>query len=664
MKDDILAVKFEKLYNLVDRYNDEYYNLETPTISDANFDQLLLELNNLEKLYPEYKRKSSPTNTVGGFVDKRFKKTKHSVPMLSLDNIFSCEDFYEFDKKISAQTNKKYSYVCELKIDGLAIAITYDDTINSAITRGDGIVGEDVTHNVITIKQLPSKVSGHLEVRGEIYIDKKEFERINQVSEKTFANPRNLASGTLRQLDSQISEKRKLNLFAYGLVNPEQYNLKSYYDAMMFIKDYGFKINEKMKLCQGPDEVVEYIKEIEKIRNDLAYEIDGIVIKVNELDVQKDLGFTSKFPKWAIAYKFKSSEATTILEDIFLTVGRTGRITPNAKLMPVNLMGSIISRATLHNFDYIKEKDIRINDEVVIIKAGDIIPRVERVNFEARVDQTSFIMPTVCPICNYSLDFEEKDAFCLNTNCEGRILESLYHFVSRDAMNIEGFGPKLIERLYYLGRIKNIIDILMINKETFTLEDGTYIEGIKDKTIENILFSIQNSKHRELPNILFSFGILSVGLGAAKIISKKYESLENIINSKACDIEQLDGIGPVIAKNLEDYFENPINVEIAYKIIELGFNARFDQTVIQESIYLNKTVVITGSFEEYKRNNIKEHFEKLGAKLTNSVSSSTDYLVVGQKAGSKLVSAIKLDVEIIDEEKLSLIMKGQIWKKF
>jgi DNA ligase (NAD+) len=408
-----------RIIELIDElklHNHRYYEKNEPTISDYEFDQLLLELKKLELENPDLIKNDSPTQVVGGSVDNRFKKTPHKVPMLSLDNIFSYNEFTDFHTKIKQQITQDFSYVCELKIDGLAISLAYDNKLINAVTRGDGLIGEDVTHNVTSISELPLNVKEQIQVRGEIYIDKKEFDRINKISTKQYANPRNLAAGTLRQLVINDPNERKLSLFAYGLVEPEKYGITTYYQAMKFIEEFGFKINEKLKVCKDDFEVIEYIKTIEEIREQLDYEIDGVVIKVNEFDVQKQLGFTAKFPKWAIAYKFKSSEATTLLEDIFLTVGRTGKITPNAALRPVNLMGSTISRATLHNLDYIQEKDIRVNDEVVIIKAGDIIPRVERVNYEARVDQELFIMPKICPACNQNLSFQEKDAFCLNPN--------------------------------------------------------------------------------------------------------------------------------------------------------------------------------------------------------------------------------------------------------
>jgi DNA ligase (NAD+) len=651
-----------RIIELIDElklHNHRYYEKNEPTISDYEFDQLLLELKKLELENPDLIKNDSPTQVVGGSVDNRFKKTPHKVPMLSLDNIFSYNEFTDFHTKIKQQITQDFSYVCELKIDGLAISLAYDNKLINAVTRGDGLIGEDVTHNVTSISELPLNVKEQIQVRGEIYIDKKEFDRINKISTKQYANPRNLAAGTLRQLVINDPNERKLSLFAYGLVEPEKYGITTYYEAMKFIEEFGFKINEKLKVCKDDFEVIEYIKTIEEIREQLDYEIDGVVIKVNEFDVQKQLGFTAKFPKWAIAYKFKSSEATTLLEDIFLTVGRTGKITPNAALRPVNLMGSTISRATLHNLDYIQEKDIRVNDEVVIIKAGDIIPRVERVNYEARVDQELFIMPKICPACNQDLSFQEKDAFCLNPNCVGKMLESLYHFVSRDALNVDGLGPKLIEKLYSLGKIEDIYSLVSLDENSFKDEDGNFFEGIKEKTVENIMFSINESKKRPFEHILFGLGISNVGLGVAKLLCREYNNIENIINASVTDIVKIEGIGPVIAQSIYDYFNDEKNIELVYNLQKSGFTFEKENFIIQDSIFTDKIMVVTGTFTNYKRNEIKEFFEKIGAKVTGSVTKKTDYLIAGEKAGSKLSKASELGITVIEEDELNNIIEGK-----
>jgi DNA ligase (NAD+) len=652
--------RINELINELKSHNQLYYDKDEPVITDYEYDQLLLELKKLEFENPSLIKKDSPTQTVGGGIDNRFKKTPHKVPMLSLDNIFSYEEFTDFHNKIKQQTNKDFSYVCELKIDGLAISLTYDNTLTSAVTRGDGQVGEDVTHNVASIYELPVSTELPIQVRGEIYIDKTEFHRINETSVKQYANPRNLAAGSLRQLVINDPNERKLSLFAYGLVEPERYGINTYEKAMKFIKGFGFKINEKLKVCKNDLDVIEYIKSIEQIRDQLDYEIDGVVIKINEFDVQKELGFTAKFPKWAVAYKFKSSEATTLLEDIFLTVGRTGKITPNAALKPVNLMGSTISRATLHNLDYIKEKDIRINDEVVIIKAGDIIPRVERVNYEARVDQMKYIMPKNCPSCDQSLSFDEKDAFCLNPNCVGKVLEGLYHFVSRDALNVDGLGPKLIEKLYVMGKISDIYTLVSIDEDSFKDNDGNYLEGIKDKTVENIISSINESKKRPFEHVLFGLGILNVGLGVAKLLCREYNDIEKMRNASVQDIVKIEGIGPVIAQSVFDYLNDEKNISLIDNLRNSGFTLESEQFETLDSPYTDKIMVITGTFDDYKRNEIKTYFEKLGAKVTGSVTTKTDYLIAGEKAGSKLAKAQELSITIIDQTELNQILEGKI----
>ncbi len=653
-----MNTRIEELYQLIQKYNVAYYDKNESLISDYEYDVLLQELIKLEEQYPEFAKSDSPTKMISANVDNRFKKETHAHPMLSLDNVFSSEEFLEFDNRIKRDLNgADYSYVCELKIDGLAMSLTYNEVLTKAVTRGDGQVGENVLHNVETIKSLPKKVEHNdFEVRGEVFIDKNEFIRINNVETKTFANPRNLAAGTIRQLDANITKNRKLDMFVYGLVDPKKYNIDDYYTSMNYLNTLGFKTNEHMQLCNDANDVISYIEKITELREELEYEIDGIVIKVNEFTHQETLGFTSKFPKWAIAYKFKSSTAKTILNDIFLTVGRTGKITPNAELEPVYLMGSTISRATLHNLNYIKEKDIRIGDEVVIIKAGDVIPRVEEVNMKCRDIQEIYKIDNHCPVCSGELTLVDADHYCLNERCAGRQFENLAHFVSRNALNIDGLGKKIIEKLIQLGLINNYVDIYKL-----TYDDLIQIDGFKEKSVTNTLNSIEQSKNVEVANFIFGLGIKHVGLANAKLIVKQVDSFEELFNLTLDQLNAIDGIGDVIAKSYVEYFNDEININNILEVIKLGMKLEVKNVTINDNNkFSGKKIVITGSFDNFKRNDIKQRLELVGAKVIGSVSSSTDYLFTGQKAGSKLTKANELNITIVDETEIEQFMNGDL----
>lgn len=655
LKGELMKKKINELYHLLRMSNEAYYMNQAPFISDYEFDIKLKELEKLEREYPEYVQENSPTKQVGGRADERFNKVQHKTPMLSLDNVFSAADFYEFDEKVRKELgNSEYTYVCELKIDGLAMSLTYNNQLMQALTRGDGQVGENVTHNVRTIKSLPKQleVDDTFEVRGEVYIEKEEFANIVKREEKDYANPRNLAAGTIRQLDAKLTQNRKLDMFAYGLVNPQKYGHVKYSESMSYLKELGFHINEEMTICQNADEVVKYIEKITDIRHDFGYEIDGIVIKVNEYENQRILGFTAKYPKWAIAYKFKSEEAVTKLEDIFLTVGRTGKVTPNAKLTPVELMGSTIARATLHNLAYIKQKDIRIGDEVVLIKAGDIIPRIERV--ETSLGEP-FVMDLHCPKCSSELVQIENDHYCQNEMCPARQLEKLIHFTSKGAMNIDGLGEKLVARFIDENLIASFSDIYQLTDEKLT-----GLEGFKEKSINNLLQSIENSKQTELANFIYSLGIKNVGLEVAKVITKLYPTLEQIQVLTVSELISIDGIGEVIAQSVVDYFNNEINVMEINKLIEFGIKFNEISAVeTEENELTGKVIVITGSFSVYKRSEIKKRLEQMGAKVTGSISKNTDILFAGAKAGSKLTKATELNIEIWDEEKINNLLGAE-----
>lgn len=643
----------EEINKLLFSYADSYYNLDTSIVSDAEFDSLLNELKSLEKENPHLVSDTSYTLQVGVKVNNRFTKVQHSARMYSLDNAFSYEDLVEFDNKIKKEV-ANVTYVCELKIDGLAINIEYGENNFIAITRGDGVTGEDVTHNVETIKTLPKNIK-NMQVRGEIFISKEEFNKINNSGEKKFANPRNLASGTMRQLDNKITSERNLDMFAYGLSNYGEYDLDTYYDAMMFLKDSGFKINEQIKLCNNIKEVYNYIVEITAKRDSLEYEIDGIVIKVNEYSAHDELGYTAKFPKWAIAYKFPSGVVTTKLNDIILTVGRTGKITPNAYLEPVELMGSVIAKATLHNHVYINDKDIRVGDYVEIIKAGDIIPRVEKVDITKRSEEIEkFNFPSVCPVCHSVLEVVENDHYCLNTSCAGRNLETLTYFASRDCMNIDGLGEAIIEKLIEHGFVKTYIDFYNITEEQLLT-----IEGFAELSAKNLVTAISNSLNNNVANFIASLGIKNLGLVSARAILKTYPnfSLWNTLSIE--DFTKVDKVGEVIASEVFNYLNVEQNIIDITKVISLGLDPTIELIKVDESnLYFKKTIVITGTFEKYKRNDIKKVLETLGAVVTNSVSKKTDYLFTGSDAGSKLTKALDIGVTIVNEEQVNDIMEA------
>ena len=641
--------RMEELYELINRYNYEYYQENQSSISDYEFDQLLRELKDIEEKYPEYKRENSPTNTVGGFVDNRFKKENINPPMISLDNVFNEEELREFDQRIKDNVDGKYSYVCELKIDGLAISIDYDNHITRALTRGDGLVGENVTHNILTINDLPKNINENLTVRGEVYISKENFLKVNRSSDKQYKNPRNLASGTIRQLDGSVAKSRGLDVFCYGLVDAKDHGFDTYYDAMMYLKSLGFRINEELEVCNTIDEVIDYINRITKKRESLDYEIDGIVIKVNELDLQEELGNTAKYPRWATAYKFKSSAATTKLTDILLTVGRSGKITPNAILEPVYLMGSVISKATLHNMNYIIEKDIRVGDMVEIIKAGDVIPRVEKVDTKFRDNQQPYIISDECPVCHTKLIKVDADHYCPNKECPARHEEGLIHFISRDAMNIDGLGEKTIIKLIEMGKVKKYIDIYKLTKK-----DLYELEGFQTKSVNNALTSISNSLNQEPYNFLFAIGIKHVGLETAKAILKDAKSLKNLLTYNYDNLIAIPSVGEVIAKSIIEYFDNQEHVDDYNLMIdEFGLNQSIKDVKVDTNNYFNdKTVVITGTLNNYKRSELKNILETKGAKVTGSVSAKTDILVCGEAPGSKLDKAKELGIEIINEEEL------------
>ena len=649
--------RVEELTKILNDANYDYYVNDNPKITDQEFDKYLRELEEIEKKYPELKQENSPTNRVGGEVIDTFKKVTHSIPMLSLSDVFTEDELISFDERIKKEKISP-KYVCELKIDGLSVSLHYEDgKLVRAATRGDGVVGEDITHNVKTIKTIPLTLSEKvsIEVRGEIFMNKETLKKINEERKKEgkplLANCRNAAAGSIRQLDSKIAAKRKLDCFIYHLPNPLDYNIHTHMEALEYMKSLGFKTNPNNRLVNNIDEVLDFITEKGKIREDLPYDIDGIVIKVNSVDEQQTLGYTAKYPKWATAYKFPAEEVLTKLKDIIFTVGRTGQITPNAVLEPAIVAGSTVSRATLHNEDNVIEKDLKIGDIVSIRKAGDVIPEVIEAKKERRTGkEKDFQMISNCPMCGTKLTKIEGqvDYYCLNKDCPARKVENLIHFASRDAMNIEGLGDRIIEDFYNFGYIKTIPDIYNLKKEKEELER---LEGFGTKSIDNMLKAIENSKNNPLEKLLFALGIKNVGSKTAKILALHYQTMDNLQQATLEELTNIKDIGAIIAESVVSYLQE--NEELIKKLKELGLNMTTDLKKSEEdTIFTNKTVVVTGSLDNYSREEIKDLIEKMGGVATSSVSKKTDLVIVGKDPGSKYDKAKELDIEIWNEGEL------------
>lgn len=647
-----------ELVGILNKANHEYYILDNPTLTDREYDRYMQELIMLEKRYPEYKLETTPTERVGSLVLSKFDKITHELPMLSLGNVFNYDEIKLFDERIKKEVSNP-TYVCELKIDGLAVSLKYENgNLVRGATRGDGVIGEDITNNVMTIKSVPLVLNEKvdIEVRGEIYMSKSSFEKLNEERKETgeslFANPRNAAAGSVRNLDSKVTEKRDLDCFIYHLPNPLDYSIKSHHDCLEYMKKLGFNVNETYKKCCNIDEVIEFIKEYTEKRSRLSYEIDGIVIKVDNIDYQNILGYTVKVPKWATAYKFPAEEVETRLIDILFTVGRTGKITPNAILEPVRVAGSTISKATLHNEDNVINKDIRIKDKVIIRKAGDVIPEVVRSIAEKREgNEIPFAMAKECPICGSKLIRKEEEAahYCLNTECPARKIENIIHFASRDAMNIEGLGESIIENIYNEGFVKDITDIYNLKQYE---EELSLLEGFGPKMLDNLYNSINNSKNNSLEKLLFALGIRQVGAKTAKILARKYKTLDNLINATTEELLEINDIGEIIAKSIYEYFKDEENIKTINKLKELGLNTKYldNKNIEEDEFFQNKTFVLTGTLYQITRDKASNLIEDLGGKTSNSVSKKTDYIILGENAGSKYEKAIKLNIPIINEE--------------
>lgn len=649
--------RVEELTNILNDANYKYYVLDEPTITDQEYDKYLRELEELEQKYKEFARDDSPTKRVGGEVLDSFKKVTHKIPMMSLSDVFSESEVVNFDERIKKEGIRP-QYVCELKIDGLSVSLLYEHgKLVRAATRGDGVVGEDITHNVKTIKSVPLTLNEDIdiEVRGEIYMSKKSLEKVNleriKNGEKPLQNARNGAAGSIRQLDSKVAAKRGLDVWIYHLPNPLDYGIHTHYEALEFMKKLGFKTNPNNRLVNNINEVLEFISEKNAERKSLSYDIDGIVIKVNNIDQQQELGFTAKYPKWATAYKFPAEEVLTRLNDIIFTVGRTGQITPNAVLDPVIVMGSTIARATLHNENYIKEKDLRIGDIVSIRKAGDVIPEVVEVKKERRTgNEKNFEMIHNCPICGTNLVKKEGqvDYFCLNEHCPTRKIESLIHFAERDAMNIDGLGEKIMEDFFNFSFIRTIPDIYLLQTHR---EDLTRLEGYGEKSVTKLLEAIEKSKSNSLEKLLFGLGIPHVGSKTAKIIASHYHNIDNIMKATLEDLSSINDIGEIIAKSIVDYFQKEDNKIIIERLKQYGINMNYlGQKIIKDETFYGKTFVLTGTMTEYKRDEAKNVIENYGGKTSSSVSKKTDVVIAGAEPGSKYDKAVELGITIWSEE--------------
>lgn len=647
-----------ELRKQIDQYNYEYHVLDNPSVSDAQYDECMKELIHLEAQFPEHADASSPTQRIGGAVAEGFKKVIHEIPMLSLANAYSYDDLVAFDQRIVKEVGP-VDYVVEVKIDGLAMSLRYQQGIlQIAATRGDGDVGEDVTQNVKTIASIPLKFNESLdvEVRGEVYMPKASFERLNAQREKEsqdrFANPRNAAAGTIRQLDSKVAASRKLDMFCYGIyVNNEQ--LSTHSEALAQIKQWGFKINPLTKVFKTIKEVYEWIEEMTMMRNDLPYEIDGMVIKVNSYALQRELGFTAKTPRWAIAYKFPAETVQTTLENIFLTVGRTGKVTPNAQLTPVTLAATTVGFAQLHNEDYITNKDIRIGDQVMVRKAGDIIPEVV-VSLPQFRDESSvpYQFPSECPMCQSTLVRleNEADTYCINVDCPARIVESIAHFASRDAMNIDGLGVKRVETFYQMNLLNSVEDIYRLKDHRETLLS---LDKFGEKSVTKLLEAIEKSKTNPLSKLLYGLGVRHVGEKAAQLLAEHFGSIQKLMNATVDEMMSIHEIGIAIAQSVSSFFALDKSQEMIQTLSDAGVTMEQAKKVVNAHASLaNKTVVLTGSLSQMTRKEATEWLESKGAKVTSSVSKSTDLVVAGEAAGTKLSKARDLGIEVWDEERL------------
>lgn len=660
---DEATKKAEELRVQLDRWSREYYVLDQPTVEDYIYDKTYAELVAIEEQYPDLITADSPTQRVGGKILSSFEKVTHDIPLYSLNDVFNKEELLAFDQRVQKAIGRPVAYCCELKIDGLSVSLRYENgEFVRGATRGDGSVGENITENLKTVRSVPIKLKEpmSIEVRGECFMPKRSFVKLNQKNEEegkpVFANPRNAAAGSLRQLDSKITAKRNLDTFLYTVADFGPMQSTTQYEALEELDKIGFHTNHEKRLCHSIDEVWAFIEEYHEKRKDLPYEIDGIVIKVNDFSLQDQLGFTVKAPRWATAYKFPPEEVETVIEEIEWTVGRTGVVTPTAIMTPVRVAGTTVSRASLHNGDYIQMKDIRLNDTVQIYKAGDIIPEVAQVILDKRPkDSEPYKMPEHCPVCHSELVHldEEVALRCINPKCPAQMKEGLNHFVSRNAMNIDGLGPRVLEQMYDKKLVADVADLYKLTEEELLM-----LDKIKEKSANNILTAIDNSKENSVERLIFGLGIRHVGAKAAKILAEHFGDLETLSRSDFESIIQLDTIGDIIADSVVTYFDNEEVHELMEELKQAGVNLEYKgirstQLKEVESPFKNKTIVLTGKLTRFTREEAKETIENLGGKVTGSVSKKTDIVVAGEDAGSKLTKAQELGVEVWTEDQMA-----------
>ena len=654
--------RVQELHVQLNQLNYEYHVLDQPTVSDAEYDQLLRELINLEESFPQLKSPDSPTQRVGGAVLDMFEKVQHQSPMLSLGNAFGEQDLLDFDRRVRQAVGDQITYVCELKIDGLAVSLRYENGLFiRGATRGDGTIGEDITSNLRTIKSIPLRLKEpvSIEVRGEVFMPRKSFEALNALKmergEELAANPRNAAAGSLRQLDPKIAASRNLDIFLYNIADVGETGVISHSAGLDLLESLGFKTNKERRKCASIEEVISYVNEWTEQRPNLPYDIDGIVIKVDSLSQQEELGTTAKSPRWAIAYKFPAEEVVTTLKSIELSVGRTGVVTPTAILEPVRVAGTTVQRASLHNEDLIREKDIKIGDQVVVKKAGDIIPEVVNVLVERRTGaEEEFRMPTHCPECESELvRLEEEVALrCINPKCPAQIREGLIHFVSRTAMNIDGLGEKVISQLFAEQLIEDVADIYKL-----TFDQLIQLERMGEKSVNNLIEAIEASKANSLEKLLFGLGIRHVGAKAAKTLAQEFETIDRLALATAEELTAINEIGEKMAESVVAYFELEEVKELIEELKEAGVNTIYNgpKKIAVENIdhfFAGKTIVLTGKLEQLSRNDAKERIEAFGGKVAGSVSKKTDLVIAGEEAGSKLTKAEQLGIEVWNEERL------------
>lgn len=656
-KEDI-KLQIDNLIDKINYHSDKYYNQDTPEISDFEYDMLMKELIKLEAENPEFKRVDSPSNRVGGVALDKFNQVTHKNPMLSLSNAYSAEDLRDFDRRVREMTDGDVEYVVEFKIDGLSVGITYENgEFKSAATRGNGIIGEDISKNAMTIKSVPLKIDDKREiiVRGEVYISKENFEKVNEYQEEhdlqVFANPRNLAAGSLRQLDSKLTAKRPLDIFVFNLENINELDgIDTHSDSLEYLKKLGFSVSENYKICKSIDEVIEFIEYWTENRGSLKFDIDGMVVKVNNIEQRNEMGFTAKSPRWAIAYKFPAERKKSKILDIEVEVGRTGTITPTAILEPVRLAGTSVSRATLHNEDFIREKDIKLFDHVIVQKAGDIIPQiVEVVKGDRTGDEKDFVMPSVCPECGEPTVRLEGEAAvkCINISCPAQIRRGMIHFVSREAMDIDGMGESIITLFLKEGLIKDVSDIYYLKKEQIVP-----LERMGEKSADNLIKAIEKSKSNDLWRLINGLGIRFVGVKGAKILASNFNSLDEIMNADVERLQQLEEFGSIMSESVVKFFREEQNLAVIQKLKDAGVNteAGEDKSEGIPQLFEGMKIVLTGTLPTLKRNQAKEIIELRGGKATSSVSKSTTFVLAGEEAGSKLTKANDLGIKVIDED--------------